>query len=52
MVVFPVWLNSQGSTDLYYDETPRKIKISGNLIIAALVILGAYRIVLNYPVQF
>jgi hypothetical protein len=52
MIVLPVWLNSQGSTDLFYDETPREIKISGNLMIAALIIIGLYRLALNCPVQF
>lgn len=49
-VILTVLLSSFGFSVLYFDETPRSIKINGSLVAAALIIYAVYRIALHFPV--
>lgn len=51
LVILTVLLSSFGFSVLYFDESPRKIKINGNLLVAAFIIYAAYRIALHFPVM-
>jgi hypothetical protein len=50
-VILTVLLSSFGFSVLYFDETPRSIKINGSLVAAALIIYAVYRIALHFPVK-
>ena len=51
MVILPAFLNSAGFPVFFFDEDPRKIKISSSLIAAAIIILVIYRIGLHNPIR-
>ncbi|MFH1119170.1 MAG: hypothetical protein V1775_05060 [Bacteroidota bacterium] len=51
IIILPAFLNSAGFPVFFFDENPRKIKISSSLIAAAIIILVLYRIGLHNPVR-
>ncbi len=52
LVIMPVWINSRGANDLYFDETKKEAKISKILVITAVAFILVYRIGLQFPLQF
>lgn len=51
IIILPSFLNSDAFTVFYFDENPRNIKTSSSLLAAAIIIIVAYRVLLNTPVK-
>lgn len=52
VILLTVLLNSSGRPMLFFDETPKSIKINGSLMATVIIILLIYRIGLSFPIRF
>lgn len=52
VVILPLFVNSSSFPVFFFDENPKKIKISSSLIAAAVIIIVLYRIGLHHPIRF
>ena len=51
ILLFPVLLRSSNIQDLYFDEEPKQIKLSGYFLLAALLVMIVFRIVLGIGIR-
>lgn len=51
IIILPSFINSDVFTVFYFDENQKTIKTSSSLVAAAIIIIVAYRVLLNSPVK-